>query len=344
MQKQIHDYYYDVETGLSSPDKLYRRMIKDGIKVTRKQIKDFIEKQETHQILRQTKKPKKFNSIVAGAKNNIWQIDCIIYDRFEYHKYKYILCVVDVYTRYAMCSALTNMKIDNIISHLKEIIKVNGKPNNITCDNQFNNTLFNEFAEKEDIKMFYTQPDEINKNAIVERFNKTLAMRLQQWRTSTKRYDWYKVLHSIVKNYNNTYHRTIKHTPQEIWNEEEYNDQDIINKQSTFKVNDKVRIKHKKKVFDKGDEYTYSRDTYIVIEKVKNKFKLKNIKTDTEVKTLYKDYELKKTNEIEMKEPEKEEINEQEIEHKTTQKKRRKRRRINKEGLDKTNILTTKRR
>ena len=74
------------------------------------------------------------------------------------------------------------MKIENTVTHLNEMFNDNGKPNNITCDNQFNTTKFNDFVEKEEIKLYFTQPDEINKNSFVERFNKTLSLLLQKWR------------------------------------------------------------------------------------------------------------------------------------------------------------------
>ena len=34
----------------------------------------------------------------------------------------------------------------------------------------------------------------------------------------------------------------------------------------TFKVNDKVRLRLKKKVFDKGDTLYYSQEIYIIVE------------------------------------------------------------------------------
>ena len=340
MDKIISDEWYNPETGFISADKLYRKLIKEGHKVTRKEVKVFIEKQETHQLMRKTKKQKTYNTVVAGAVNNIWQMDCIIYDRFEFNHYKYILCVIDINSRRASCKALTNMKIENIIESMDEIIKDFGhKPKNITCDNQFNNKEFINWAKKENITMFFTDPNEINKNAVVERFNYTVARRLQAWRTSSGRHDWYKVLNSIVKNYNNTYHSGIKAVPQEAYDGKDFNKKIIIKNESDFKINDKIRILRKKKVFDKGDELRYSRDVYKIIEKVKNKYKLENINTKEELKTLYKSYELKKINEIQTIEKDKLQI----IEHKATQKKRRKVKRIKKEGLDTTNILTTKR-
>ena len=45
----------------------------------------------------------------------------MIYDRYEYNSYKYILVVVDIHSRYADARALTNRKNTNIMSNLKDI-------------------------------------------------------------------------------------------------------------------------------------------------------------------------------------------------------------------------------
>ena len=76
--------------------------------------------------------------------------------------------------------------------------------------------------------MHYSQAYEENKNAIVERFNRTLAQLLQNWRTATKQYDWYRVLPDIVNNYNNSFHSTIKSTPQKVFDGKQFNTQQVF--------------------------------------------------------------------------------------------------------------------
>ena len=95
--------------------------------------------------------------------------------------------------------------------------------------------------------MHYSQPNEINKNAIVERFNRTLAELLQKWRIATGKYDWYKVLPDIVDNYNNTFHGTIKATPSSVFNKNEIPQIHIKKIIHKFNVGDQVRIKIEKR-------------------------------------------------------------------------------------------------
>ena len=91
-----------------------------------------------------------------------------MYDRFEFHKYKYILCCVDVYSRYASCRAMTNKKNETILTELQSIFNEMGIPKAINADNEFNKTVLNSYFNSNDTKCYFSQTGEINKNAIVE--------------------------------------------------------------------------------------------------------------------------------------------------------------------------------
>ena len=62
-----------------------------------------------------------------------------------------------------------------------------------------------------------------------------------------KIYNWVEYLPELVDNYNNQYHRTIRNTPYDIFYNKGKNKQDILIVPRTFKVNDKVRLRLKKK-------------------------------------------------------------------------------------------------
>ena len=179
--------------------------------------------------------------------------------------------------------------------------------------------------------MHYSQPNEINKNAIVERFNRTLAELLQKWRIATGKYDWYKVLPDIVDNYNNTFHGTIKATPSSVFNKNEIPQIHIKKIIHKFNVGDQVRIRIEKKVFDKGDSLKYSKSIYLVRDVQKNKIYLTNIKTGKDFADYVKPYQIVPVGEIQYKENVEEE---NEPIHKTTQAERKLKRAMNKEGID----------
>ncbi len=89
-------------------------------------------------------------------------------------------------------------------------------PRIIKGDQQFARKEIIDFLDKYNIDTQFTSAYELNKNPIVERFNQTLARNINKYRQATKNKKWYEYLDTIVKNYNNTYHKTIQHTPEKV--------------------------------------------------------------------------------------------------------------------------------
>ena len=280
------------------------------------------------ELIKEFRRPKYYNTIISpGVKNN-YQMDIIVYNRFKWKKYKYILCVIDVYSRYASCKALTNVREDTILNAMKEIFDEMGIPKNINMDNQFNTKKIKKYLADNGVNMFFSDPNEINKNAIVERFNRTLARKINEYRVIKGNYDWPSYLHGTVDLYNNTVHRTIKAKPIDVFEGREKNKQDIRYVKPELKVGDLVRIKRVKKVFQKADQQTLSRDVYEIVDKVKNRYKLKNVMKDEVNKKLYKEYELSKVTSNISKEIK------EDMEHLENQRKERFIRRQKRTGLD----------
>ena len=335
----IKKLYYDPQYGFLSAGKLYKKLIDDGYDIKYKDVKNFIDKQEINQLTKQINKPKQFNSIVAYFPLDCVQIDIMIYDRFTFHNYNSILCVVDVYSRYAVCKALTNRKIENIKSKFEEIFNEIGYPKNINCDNEFNTKIINDFAKEHNIRMYYSQAYEENKNAIVERFNRSISELLQRWRQATKEYDWYRVLNDIVKNYNNSYHKTIKSTPQKVFNGEDYNKQEVFKIENKFNVGDKVRLKNEKNIFSKGDLLKTTKTIYTIVKIDGQKIYVKN-DDDVILNKFYKPYQLLKVDEVEKYEKPNEE---HEKEHNQIQSKRKQDKILKSLDIDLNNIVESKR-
>ena len=322
-QQFLKDLYYAPTTGFSSIDKFYKKAVKLNPEIKYKDVENFLGKQYTYQINKETKKPRVFNTILANKVGDNFQIDIIIYDRYEIHRYKYILCVIDVNSRFAQCRAMTNRENDTILKELKDIFEVMGIPKNVNSDNEFNTKKINDYFNSLGIIKHYSEVGEINKNAIVERFNRTLAGLIQKWRVGTKKRDWYKALGELVQNYNDTFHRTVKQTPSDIFNGEKENRQfPIYQFDPIFNVGDIVRIKQLKEILGKGDYLKYSEDTYLITEQKGKRFKLQNTRTNSEEKRFYKDYELKKAETIESLVPPEEGVMEKDIDKLTKQNKK----------------------
>ena len=150
------------------------------------------------------------------------------------------------------------------MKNLKDIFSKDfkGNPKNINCDNEFNKKEFIDYFTKQGAHLYFSQPDQPFKNSIIERVWRTLAMLLQRMRIETKNFDWAKSLPDAVENYNNTYHRTLHATPEQVFEEKKLNPVERKVVETKLKKGDRVRIKIEKKAFQKGDIETFSRDIY----------------------------------------------------------------------------------
>jgi len=291
-QPEIKKLFYDPTIGLIGLDKFYKKLKILDKNIKYKDIKEFYTKQEINQLFKRETKPKIYNTMYANYPNDIFEIDYIIYDRFEINHYKYIFCCIDVYSRYACCIACTNMTIPTIINCLQKVFKNMNTPRIIKGDQQFARKEIVDFLDKNNVGTQFTSAYELNKNPIVERFNMTLARNINKYRQATKNKKWFEYLDTIVKNYNNTYHKTIQHTPAKVYNGLEFNEQKIIKLTNNYKLGDQVRLKIKKKLFDKNDLTTHSKEVYLIEEIKRNKYKLNN-------NEWYKEYEITPANTIE---------------------------------------------
>ena len=143
------------------------------------------------------------------------------------------------------------------------------------------------------IYVIYSDPDELNKNAIVERSNRTIRSLLERYRLYHNDHLWYKYLPIIVETFNNMENETTKHKPIDIWEEREFNEQDIIRFNADFKVGDIVRKAIKKKIFDKIDTLKHSKELYQILEVKKNRYLIND-----GTRRFHKPYELTKANTV----------------------------------------------
>lgn len=313
-EQQLKNLYYDPDAGYQGLTKFYRKVKEVNPNVTLSDVKAWLNRQYTFQINRQGIRPTYYRTILANKPKDNYQMDILVYDRYADQGYKHILCCIDVYSRYAMCLPLKSRKVENtdilddegILASIKKIFNTMGKPRNLNTDNEFflPKVIQRYFADN-NIKHHVSQVNEINKQAIVERWNRTLAKLLQRWRVATGRTDWHTVLPELVQNYNKTYQRTIKERPIDVWEGRKPSRQtDIHQFESELNIGDLVRVKQIKGIFDKADALQYSPEEYVIVDKkdgIENgiklkKFKLKNIATNqilTDPRVYFKDYELK---------------------------------------------------
>ena len=127
---------------------------------------------------------------------------------------KYLLCAIDLYSKYAFVIPLKDKKGITIVNAFNKIIKQSDrKPNKIWVDQggEFYNNVFEKWLSDNDINMYSTYNED--KSVVAERFIRTLKNKLYKHMTATSKNVYYDVLDDVVNKYNNTKHSAIKMKP-----------------------------------------------------------------------------------------------------------------------------------
>ena len=226
-----------------------------------------------------SKPPKKnypTNKTIIKSIDDTWSSDLL--DMNDYGPknnkgYRYILVVIDNFSKFGWTIPLKNKFSQSITDAFSEIIKSsNRKPNLLETDDgkEYVNKIFNEFLNNNKIKRYSRYTD---KGAVfAERFNKTIRNLLKKPVFEKGKADWLSELPSVIKKYNNTIHHSTKMTPiqaskklnQKLVYNNLKDDREVL--KPKFNLGQLVRMADIKKVFSKGDSTNYSYKLYTITE------------------------------------------------------------------------------
>ncbi len=168
---------------------------------------------------RSTNKPPLLQPLPIPDKPNIW----IHADLFgpmlaAGRQHKYILCITDAFTKYAMVTAVENKEVETVAKAIfSEWFCKFGIPAQIHTDGgkEFVNKLSNELFTLLIVSHTKTTPAHPQCNAQVEVFNKTVKKYVASFVGDTT-LDWENFLPALMLSYNTSYHSTIATTPFEL--------------------------------------------------------------------------------------------------------------------------------
>lgn len=173
---------------------------------------------------------------------------------------KYILTVINIFSKKAYARALKNKSAPEVTKAMKSILdSLNHPIRNLHVDEgkEFYNSPMKKMMQQRNINMYSTFGTK--KAAIVERFNRTLKNKMWKQFSLRGSYKWIDILDSLVHDYNQTKHRTIKMKPNDVTPNDEhfllntvYKSFGITSNKSKFKIGDFVRMSKYKHIFEKG--------------------------------------------------------------------------------------------
>ncbi len=133
-------------------------------------------------------------------------------------QHKYILCITDAFTKYAMVTAVENKEAETVAKAIfNDWFCKFGIPAQIHTDGgkEFVNKLSNELFQLLNVQHTKTTPAHPQCNAQVEVFNKTVKKYLASFVDDTT-LDWENFLPALMLSYNTSYQSTIATTPFEL--------------------------------------------------------------------------------------------------------------------------------
>jgi hypothetical protein len=214
---------------------------------------------------------------VAGL-NSQWQVDLIEIQDISGSNFgnRNILICIDVFSKKAFAIVIKNKEAKTSLEAFKKILNdLRSKPKSIYLDNRREFLEeFKRFCEGNKILILPTKSK--LKACIAERFIRSLKSK--KWRLFTfhseekKKFpkNITKYLKPLLKSYNNSYHRTIKTTPNSVNKKNEqiireimYENKDILIK-FKFKVGDYVRRVIEKELFTKGYIPGWGKEIYLI--------------------------------------------------------------------------------
>ena len=245
--------------------------------IAKDKVKSFVQDQKSNQLLRRRPSIKYLNLNVPKQAFGEAEVDLSIMDSVEYtnRRFKYWMQYVDRSTRYVIVEPLKKKDTAAIIEAFKNVL-AKLKSKNIPYPKLIVSDPGSEFISQGVISYLKSQgiqskllPTKV-KSGVVERSIGTIKDALGKHFIDYRTANWIDSIDQIVDRYNDTYHSTIRMTPNQAINNPKKSITNIDkwaaanwNPEPTkFKVGQLVRVRLQTRTFKKGYQPIWSDATY----------------------------------------------------------------------------------
>ena len=239
-----------------------------------------IDRKWTDDLADELHKPKRVNftrrQVTVSEIDEIWSADLV--DMTAFRKYndeiKFLLTVIDLFSRYAWVVPLESKKGVDIQSAFRSIVKTSSrKPRKLWVDQgtEFYNRTFKHWLDENQITMYSTHNE--GKAVVVERFNRTLKTRMWKYFSANSTSRYIDVLPHLVEKYNTTKHRGVRMTPTEASREknadrirDSLGEKSPLSRSTKFQIDDHVRLVKQKRHFEKGYTPNWTEEVFRITD------------------------------------------------------------------------------
>ena len=214
MEDLLRDIYFDPEHPASYGGKT---KLKHVVK-NQKHIDQFSQSEPSYTLHKPVRKKYLSAKTISHGVDQIWQLDLCVMENIQSYNdnYKYILFVLDVYSRFLFLEPIKSKHSQNTAEAFIKIVKqYNRLPGYLHTDagTEFK-SHFAKLVNQLNIGHYVTGT--INKASLVERAQRTIKERLYRYFTHKNTYRYIDVLPLFQKAYNNSIHRMTGAKPIDI--------------------------------------------------------------------------------------------------------------------------------
>jgi len=262
--------------GFSSPNKLYKEVKRRGdyANLGLQRIKNYLNSQPSYTLYKPlVRKFPKAPVICTKVKQ---QLDMDLMDVSRQQSFnsgiRYLVSAIDCLSKIAYLKPIKSKDSKEIVKAVREILDEVGHVDRICTDRgaEFKANQFQNLLKERGIHHFFAGGT--GAATIVERFHRTIRGLIARYQYKHNTMTYIDKLSDILKNYNHSYHRSIKMRPIDVNEDNEHIAYENIHgmrdyhtkKSFTFKLGDNVRVAAKKAPWSREFYQRWSEEIFTV--------------------------------------------------------------------------------
>ncbi len=301
----LEQLYFDpkLPASYSGLNKLYAYIRKeDRHRITRRQLKTWLSKQEAYSLHRQNRHKFKRLRVITPEVDYQWDCDLAVLINLSKHNggTRYFLLAVDIFSRYVWTRPLKSKGGEDVTEAFRSIFQEGRIPQKIRSDKgkEFTSKTLLGFLQSKGVESFTAESDV--KAGYSERAIKTIKAKIYKYMTRENTFKWVSALQQITESYNGSVHRSIKMAPESVnedntprvWRTQYTESKPNAPTTYEYEVGDAVRLSHTRYTFKREYNERWTREVFLITErKMKENipcYKLKDFQNEAIAGTFYR--------------------------------------------------------
>lgn len=286
----LKNVYYDISQAgaYSGPIKLHHVLKRKGHNISIPKITQWLSNQDNYSLQRPVRRKIKRPKVVVSGQFEQYDADLADVSNISSHNksVRYLLFVIDVFSRFVWVSPLIDKKSTTVLGGLKLIFSKAPIPIKLRTDGgrEFCNRLVDNYLKAQSIYHHVTLNE--TKTNYAERVIQTIKNMLYRYFTKQRTYRYIDVLQKIVNTYNSSPHSSLNNVAPinvnvnneaNLWAYMYLKKSNKIKTSSIgqfkYNIGDMIRISHLKGHFQRSYEEQWSTEIF----KIKSKFLMQGI-------------------------------------------------------------------